>query len=416
MATKQPIVLSSDSHELLSPADKLAGTAVQLSSDSGQPLYYGSDGGLMCTPIVALPDDQVLSGDNAGTSRVTLTPTVVGDETNYSIRVDVNLAGGANAIGVVNGNELFVTDLTPAIASLSTSTSTGLVTVSSSVAELSTSTSAMVEQIIDDTAGAISVLSTSITTSLSNANSSVASLSTLTSTTFNSVFSDVDNLNSYVVDGLTAQDAARTSLSTSTSTGLSMVSSAVASLSTNLSTVVSTVSVTIGQLNQEIINTNTALNTQLSTTNSVVQSNAVVASTGLSNARSSVASLSTSTSTSLSSVRSAVASLRTSTVQRFGTPYTKEWTGKLKTATATAVFNVSSAGFASIVSFDATAFLAGATVRNAPIASVVAYTTTSFTVRLLESKTTGVQIGGTVEGLEDHAIAATEVSLTVRGT
>jgi len=42
-------------------------------------------------------------------------------------------------------------------------------------------------------------------------------------------------------------------------------------------------------------------------------------------------------------------------------------------------------------------------------------TTTSITVSLFESKNTGVLIGGNIEDLEPHAVAGTEVYITVRG-
>ena len=95
--------------------------------------------------------------------------------------------------------------------------------------------------------------------------------------------------------------------------------------------------------------------------------------------------------------------------------YAKEHLDFATTSGNSVTFNISAAGFTTVGNVQATAFLNGATVTTAPIAVVTAKSTTSITVSLFESKNTGVLIGGNVEGLEPHAVAGTEVYLTVRG-
>lgn len=63
-----------------------------ISSDAGNALATGADGRLKVSIPAQLPDDQVLSGDNSGTVALTLTPTVVGDQTNYTIKADLKVA------------------------------------------------------------------------------------------------------------------------------------------------------------------------------------------------------------------------------------------------------------------------------------------------------------------------------------
>ena len=83
---------------------------------------------------------------------------------------------------------------TAAIASLSTSTSTGLSAVNSSVASLSTSTSSA----FSTSGESLTSLSTSTSTSLSAVNSSVASLSTSASTGLSAVNSSVASLSAAI--------------------------------------------------------------------------------------------------------------------------------------------------------------------------------------------------------------------------
>lgn len=98
-------------HTPVAAGDQLAGGIIQISTDPGNILTLGADGGLRALSTVGLPDDQVLTGDNAGSALVTLTPTVVGDQTDYAIRVDVKLAPaqptGANQ-AVLAGDSIYV--------------------------------------------------------------------------------------------------------------------------------------------------------------------------------------------------------------------------------------------------------------------------------------------------------------------
>jgi hypothetical protein len=63
-----------------------------VSANAGNAIAIGADGGLMLSIPAQLPDDQVLSGDNTGTVALTLTPVVVGDQTNYTIKADLKVA------------------------------------------------------------------------------------------------------------------------------------------------------------------------------------------------------------------------------------------------------------------------------------------------------------------------------------
>lgn len=103
-------------------------------------------------------------------------------------------------------------------------------------------------------------------------------------------------------------------------------------------------------------------------------------------------------------------------VTQYGTGFTKEFNGKITTgAESTAVFNISSAGFVSITSVQVAAKYSGATAVNAPVAVITAESLTSITVTILESKTTNTLILSSAEGLELHAVAGTEIYLTVKG-
>lgn len=106
---------------------------------------------------------------------------------------------------------------------------------------------------------------------------------------------------------------------------------------------------------------------------------------------------------------------RTYFVRQFGTKYSKEWNGSITTSGNSAVFDISSAGFSSIITAFAFAVLPSGTVVNLPVVTGSASSLTSMTISLLESKTTGVLIGGNVEGLEAHAVANTVVYLNVKG-
>lgn len=73
-----------------------------LSTDAGNALGTGADGRLKVLIPAQLPDDQLLSGDNSGTVSVTLTPTVVGTQTDYVIKADLKVA----ALTPTNGTNL----------------------------------------------------------------------------------------------------------------------------------------------------------------------------------------------------------------------------------------------------------------------------------------------------------------------
>lgn len=102
-------------------------------------------------------------------------------------------------------------------------------------------------------------------------------------------------------------------------------------------------------------------------------------------------------------------------VVRYGTDYSKEWNGSLTTASSTAIFNISAAAFTTITNVTVGTELVGATIDNAPIGVITARSLTSITVSLYESKNTAVLVGGSVDGLENHAVANTVVYLSVKG-
>lgn len=99
----------------------------------------------------------------------------------------------------------------------------------------------------------------------------------------------------------------------------------------------------------------------------------------------------------------------------YGTSFTKEFSDYVDTSTGTATFNISAASFSSISNIQVTAELSSGGVGNSPIPSVTSKSTSSITITLLESKNTGVLVGGNIEGLETHATAGTRVYITVRG-
>lgn len=111
MAIQNKVVIHNSStkkHEPLASGDKLSGNLVQLSSDVGNPLTIGTDGGLKVSIPAQLPDDQVLTGDNTGSVSVTLTPTVVGDQTNYLIKADIKVDPAAGNAATVSSAGVFV--------------------------------------------------------------------------------------------------------------------------------------------------------------------------------------------------------------------------------------------------------------------------------------------------------------------
>lgn len=106
---------------------------------------------------------------------------------------------------------------------------------------------------------------------------------------------------------------------------------------------------------------------------------------------------------------------RTYFVRQFGTKYSKEWNGSITTSGTSATFDISSAGFSSLVVIQCFAILPSGTVLNLPISSGSSVSNTSITVNLLESKTTNTLLISTAEGLETHAASGTVVYLTVKG-
>ena len=111
MAIKTNVVTynsTTNKHEPLGVGDVLAGSVVQLSADAGNSVVLGTDGGLKVSIPAQLPDDQVLSGDNTGSVSVTLTPTVVGDQTNYLIKADTKVDPAVGNIATVSSAGVYV--------------------------------------------------------------------------------------------------------------------------------------------------------------------------------------------------------------------------------------------------------------------------------------------------------------------
>ena len=98
----------SKKHVPVVPGDKLAGSLLQLSTDAGNSVVLGTDGGLKVSIPAQLPDDQVLTGDNTGSVSVTLTPTVVGDQTNYLIKADTKVDPAAGNSATVSSAGVYV--------------------------------------------------------------------------------------------------------------------------------------------------------------------------------------------------------------------------------------------------------------------------------------------------------------------
>ena len=112
MSIKTSVVIhnaATKKHEPLAAGDKLAGSVIQLSSDAGNSITTGTDGGLLVAAVVALPDDQVLTGDNSGSVALTLTPaTQPNGDVNYTIKADTKIDPAAGNAAVATANGLYV--------------------------------------------------------------------------------------------------------------------------------------------------------------------------------------------------------------------------------------------------------------------------------------------------------------------
>ena len=112
MAIKTTVVThnpTTKKHEPLAAGDKLAGSIIQLSTDVGQSITTGSDGGLLVTTVAQLPDDQVLTGDTTGSVSLTLTPdTQPNGDVNYTVKGDVKIDPAAGNAAVATSSGLYV--------------------------------------------------------------------------------------------------------------------------------------------------------------------------------------------------------------------------------------------------------------------------------------------------------------------
>ena len=112
MAIKNKVVIhnpTTKKHEPLVSGDLLAGNIIQVSTDAGNSLQLGSDGGLKVVPTAQLPDDQVLTGDNTGSVAVTLTPaTQPNGDVNYTVKGDVKIDPAAGNAAVATSSGLYV--------------------------------------------------------------------------------------------------------------------------------------------------------------------------------------------------------------------------------------------------------------------------------------------------------------------
>lgn len=112
MSIKTTVVVhnaATKKHEPLASGDKLAGSIIQLSTDAGQSIALGTDGGLFVPTVAVLPDDQVLTGDNSGSVNLTLTPsTQPNGDVNYTIKGEVKVDPAAGNIATVSSEGVFV--------------------------------------------------------------------------------------------------------------------------------------------------------------------------------------------------------------------------------------------------------------------------------------------------------------------
>ena len=112
MSIKTSVVIhnaATKKHEPLASGDKLAGSIIQLSTDAGQSITTGSDGGLLVTATAYLPDDQVLTGDNSGSVNLTLTPsTKPNGDVNYTIKGEVKIDPSVGNAAIATADGLYV--------------------------------------------------------------------------------------------------------------------------------------------------------------------------------------------------------------------------------------------------------------------------------------------------------------------
>ena len=129
MAIKNKVVFhnpTTKKHEPLASGDLLAGSIIQVSTDAGNSLQLGTDGGLKVAAVAQLPDDQVLTGDNSGSVLVSLTPTTVADgQVNYSIKADTKISPAAGNIATVSSAGVYVPPVTFSLGASPSTTDDG---------------------------------------------------------------------------------------------------------------------------------------------------------------------------------------------------------------------------------------------------------------------------------------------------
>lgn len=112
MSIKNKVVLhnpTTKKHEPLASGDVLAGSIIQVSTDAGNALQLGTDGGLKVAAVAQLPDDQVLTGDNSGSVSLTLTPsTEPNGDVNYTVKGDVKIDPAAGNAAIATSSGLYV--------------------------------------------------------------------------------------------------------------------------------------------------------------------------------------------------------------------------------------------------------------------------------------------------------------------
>ena len=112
MSIKNKVVLhnpTTKKHEPLASGDVLAGSIIQVSTDAGNSLQLGTDGGLKVEAVAQLPDDQVLTGDNSGSVSLTLTPsTQPNGDVNYTIKGEVKIDPAAGNAAVATAAGVYV--------------------------------------------------------------------------------------------------------------------------------------------------------------------------------------------------------------------------------------------------------------------------------------------------------------------